>query len=71
MAIMISEVYEAFRIVGVPEDSARKAAEALSAENLATKSDINAIQKELLVLKWMLAVVVAATVLPLLKGSLL
>jgi hypothetical protein len=36
-----------------------------------TKSDIHDIQKELLVLKWMLAVVVAATVLPLLKGSLL
>jgi hypothetical protein len=71
MAIMISEVYEAFRVVGVPEDSARKAAEALSSENLATKSDISAIQKELLVMKWMLAVVVAATVLPLLKVSIL
>ena len=68
MAIMISEVYEAFRTVGVSEENARKAAEALSAENLATKSDIQEIQKELLVLKWMLAVVVAATVIPLLKG---
>jgi hypothetical protein len=71
MAIVISEVYEAFRVVGVSEDSARKAAEALSSENLATKSDISDIQKELLVMKWMLAVVVAATVLPLLKGSIL
>lgn len=71
MAMMISEVYEAFRTAGVPEEAAKKAAEALSAENLATKSDIHDIQKELLVLKWMLAVVVAATVLPLLKGSLL
>lgn len=70
MAIMISEVYEAFRSAGVPEDAARKAAEALSAENLATKSDIHDVQKELLVLKWMLAVVVAATVIPLFKGVL-
>ena len=29
MATMISEVYEAFRAAGVPEDKARKAAEAL------------------------------------------
>lgn len=67
MAIMISKVYEAFRTVGVSEENARKAAEALSSESLATKADIQDIQKELLVLKWMLAVV-AATVIPLLKG---
>jgi hypothetical protein len=68
MAIMISKVYEAFRTVGVSEENARKAAEALSSETLPTKADIQDIQKELLVLKWMLAVVVAATVIPLLKG---
>ena len=30
MATMISEVYEAFRAAGVPEDKARKAAEAVA-----------------------------------------
>ena len=30
MATMISEVYEAFRAAGVPEDQARKAAEAVA-----------------------------------------
>lgn len=40
MATMISEVYDAFRSVGVPEDKARAAAEALSEEQLATKADI-------------------------------
>ena len=30
MATMISEVYEAFRAAGVPEDKARKAAEAMA-----------------------------------------
>ena len=40
MTTMISEVYSAFRTAGVPEGEARKAAEALSAENLATKNDM-------------------------------
>lgn len=51
MSTMISEVYNAFRIAGVPEVEAQKAAEALSSENLATKDDINKVQKELLVIK--------------------
>jgi len=37
---MISEVYDAFRSAGVAEEKARAAAEALSAEQLATKADI-------------------------------
>jgi len=37
---MISEVYEAFRSAGVSDDKARAAAEALSAEQLATKADV-------------------------------
>ena len=36
MTTMISEAYSAFRIAGVPEEEARKAAEALSVESLAT-----------------------------------
>jgi hypothetical protein len=67
---MISEVYSAFRAAGVDEEQARKAAEALSAESLATKADVVRIEHELAVIKWMLGVVVAATVIPLLKPLL-
>ena len=41
MATMITEVYEAFRKVGIPDPEAKHAAEALSAENVSTKADIN------------------------------
>ena len=47
MTTMISEVYEAFLSVGVPKDVARKAAEALSSESLATKSDISTLDKKI------------------------
>ena len=70
MATMISEVYAAFRAAGVDEEHARKAAEALSTEALATKADVARIERELLVIKRMLGVVVAATVIPLLKPLL-
>ncbi len=70
MTTMISEVYSAFRAAGVDEEQARKAAEALSAESLATKADVVRIEHELAVIKWMLGVVVAATVIPLLKPLL-
>ena len=93
MTRMISEVYSAFRTAGVPEQDARKAAEALSSENLATKNDIIEVkqeitevdqrltgnitevrndiaqlQREMAVVKWMLGIVIAAQVLPLLKA---
>ena len=68
MTTMISEVYSAFRTAGVPEEEARKAAEALSAESLATKNDIADIKRELAVVKWMLGIVIAAQVLPLLRS---
>lgn len=67
MSTMVSEVYEAFRSVGVPEDKARAAAEALSEDQLATKADIQRLEKELIVIKWMLGLVVVAVVIPLLK----
>ncbi len=70
MATMISEVYAAFRAAGVDEEHARKAAEALSNEALVTKADVARVERELLVIKWMLGVVVAATVIPLLKPLL-
>ena len=68
MTTMISEVYSAFRTAGVPEEEARKAAEALSEESLATKRDIVEIKRELAIVKWMLGIVIAAQVLPLLKS---
>lgn len=68
MTTMISEVYRAFRTAGVPEEEARKAAEALSAESLATKNDIADVKRELAVVKWMLGVVIAAQVFPLLRS---
>ncbi len=70
MTTMISEVYRAFIAAGMPEEEARKAAEALPAESLATKGDITRVEKELLVIKWMLALVIATTTLPLLKSLL-
>ena len=68
MTTIISEVYSAFRTAGVPEEEARKAAEALSAENLATKNDIADVKRELTVVKWMLGIVIAAQVLPILRS---
>ena len=47
MATMITEVYEAFRKVGIPNPEAKQAAEALSAENVSTKADINAAEERL------------------------
>ena len=48
MATMISEVYNAFLAGGAPEAEARKAAEALSSENLSTKGDIAEVKEELI-----------------------
>ncbi len=78
MATMISEVYDAFRSAGVPEDKARAAAEALSEDQLATKADnakleqvtrgaISRLDKEIVVIKWMLGLVIVAVVIPLIK----
>ena len=68
MTTMISEMYSAFKTPGVPEEEARKAAEAFSAENLATKNGIADVKRELAVVKWMLDIVIAAQVLPLLPA---
>ena len=70
MSTMISEVYSAFRKAGVPEDDARAAVEALSAESLATKDDIRKLDKELTIIKWMLGLVIVVEILPLLKNIL-
>ena len=56
MTTMIAEVYEAFISAGADEKKAKAAAEALSSEQLATRSDIIKIERELAVLKWMVVV---------------
>jgi hypothetical protein len=55
MSALQSEVYEAFRDIGVPEDKAMKAATALSKRDDA----VTAIKGELLLLKWMTAFTLA------------
>ena len=61
MATMISEVYEAFRSAGVPDERAREAAEALSSENVATKSDVNELKATQKLHSWMLGFNLAIT----------
>ena len=75
MTTMISEVYRAFVKAGVPEQDAIEAAEALTAENLATKKDINEarldihrLDKKMAVVQWMLGIIIAAQVLPLFQA---
>ena len=60
MTTMISELYEALVDAGASEEKAKEAAEALSAENLATKKDIDEVrghihrlELNMAVLKWM------------------
>jgi hypothetical protein len=71
MTTMISEIYEAFIDAGAGQDKAKAAAEAMSSESLATKDDLKRIEykldKELLVIKWMLGLIIVVQVLPLLK----
>ena len=75
MTTMIAEVYRAFVKASVPEQDAMAAAEALAAENLATKKDIDEarldihrLDKKMAVVQWMLGIVIAAQVLPLLQA---
>ncbi len=68
MTTMISEVYDAFRDAGVSEEKARKAAEALSSESLATKADMVRIERELAVIKWMVGLVIAGVAAQIVKA---
>ncbi len=61
MTTMISEVFEAFRDAGVSEEKARKAAEALASESLATKNDIASLKLDNAVIKWMVGFNLAFT----------
>jgi hypothetical protein len=55
VATMISEVYDAFISAGVPEDKARKAAEAIASY----ENRLSGIERDLAVLKWMTGTVLA------------
>ena len=79
MTTMVSGVYEAFLDAGASEEKARGAAEVMSSETAATKADLFTfrdemrdrfarLDKELFLVKWMLGLVVAVEVLPLIKA---
>ena len=70
MPTMNAEMYDALIAAGAPEDKARSAAVAISEESLATKADITRLEWELTVIKWMLALVIVATVIPLFRDLL-
>jgi hypothetical protein len=64
MTTMISEVYEAFRSVGVTDDKARAAAEALTDtfhDQMATKADISDVKAEIALSKAELRTEIAGT----------
>ena len=54
MTTMIAELYEALIDAGASEGKAKEAAQVLSTENLATKSDIIELERDMAVMKWML-----------------
>lgn len=56
MTTMNYDVFDAFKAAGVPEEKARKAAEALAEDHSITKGDIQEIRVDLAVLKWMAGV---------------
>ncbi len=68
--MMVTELYDALRSAGAPEEKARAAAQAMSEESLATKTDIARIERELLVLKWMSGMSLTGVISLLLKSFL-
>lgn len=74
MSTMITEVYKAFKKPGVPEEDAQKAAEAISQRSSATRSDIQKIEREIVEIKdeikltkWMIGLLIAINVIPMIK----
>ena len=61
---MISEIYDALIAAGSPDEKARKAAEAL-ANNY---NRFNKIERDLLLIKWMIGLVIIVEIIPLLKS---
>lgn len=70
MSTMNAEMYDALIAAGAPEEKARAAAISMAEESLATKADIHRIEKELTVIKWMLALIIVTTVIPLIRQFL-
>ena len=78
MAIMVSEVYEAFLEAGASKEKAKAAAESIPlAEQLATqqnvselKQEIGDVKSDIKLLKWMVGVILACVAFPLLKSLL-
>jgi hypothetical protein len=64
MTTMISEIYDAFISAGADEEKARKAAEAVAEH----EKRFDHIDKELLVLKWMMGVMIAGVISLILKA---
>ena len=67
-SMMVTELYDALRAAGAPEEKARAAAQAMSEESLATKADVARLERELLVVKWMTGGIVAGVISLLLKS---
>ena len=63
MNVIVKEVYDAFREAGVSEEKSTEAAKAVA--DFDTR--FAKLEADLLVLKWMVGLVIAAEVLPLLK----
>ena len=79
MATMDSDLYDALISAGAPDDKARAAAASFAESRLATKEDINGLERltkdeinrlerDLTVLKWLGGLVLAAQVIPLLRS---
>lgn len=75
MSTMVSEIYEALLEAGASQPKAKAATEAMASEHLATKEDmqgvkneIHGVKAELLVMKWMLAVILVSVVIPAIKA---
>lgn len=66
MSLIVAEVYDALRAVNVPEDKARKAAEALAGY----EPQLADIRSDLRLLKWMVATTLAGVLSLVLKAFL-
>ena len=64
MSAIVKEVYDAFIDAGVSEAKSTDAARAIADFD----SRFNKIESELLIIKWGVGLIIAAEVLPLLKG---
>ena len=64
MSAIVKEVYDAFLEAGVSDEKATEAAKAIA--NYDAK--FNKIEADLLILKWMVGLVIAVEILPILKS---